>query len=639
MSFILLVYCFYLNHYKDRLIESWARAALMWVGIAYFSLEFLSILSMVNFRSLIILWGGQDLVLLAWILVHRKRENKKGTSLEKDFLIRLASILYRNLIWVFLSAGLIYLAIRTVPYNWDSMTYHLPRIANWAQNHSVEHYATHDIRNIVSPVLAEFINLHVYVLSGNKDYFVNLLQCFSAITNVWLVYEIARKIGCSRHYAQLAAFLFFTCPIAFGEALTTQVDQFATLWFLIFVYYYLDMIEDEYRFQYDKKTIGICLILGGCIAFGYLTKPSVLVGMALLAVLLLIKCIRKKESVKIIIRLLLLVVPELILLLAPELFRNICSFGSITLPIAGERQLVGTLNPLYVLVNGLKNYAFNLPTVYMEKSGPWIEIFIYRIADILRVAINDASISEDGREFALHAFRTYGHDTAVNDIIVWWFTLCLIWGIWRFRRQKNKMAGFYAMSAAMIFILFCCLVRWEPFVVRYMVSYLAMLCPVIACEIEDFREYMGNRVIATWPAAIILFMCSVELIGLVNFHRSISKLGDTERFNGYLYHQGNLYDDYKEVCDLIPGEVNGVGLIIDNGKYEYPLWQQLEEKEIYIRHIMVENASSQYEDANFIPDYIISSRMASETLEYHGQVYYLQKECEDNSNLWLYYAG
>ena len=159
------------------------------------------------------------------------------------------------------------------------------------------------------------------------------------------------------------------------------------------------------------------------------------------------------------------------LTLLPELLRNISSFGSISLSIAGQRQLVGTIKPAYILINGLKNYAFNIPTIYIPRSRHWMEAIVYRTAGILNVVIDDPCISEDGRVFFLHEARTYGHDTAVNDVIAWCFILCLIWGVYRFRKQKNEAGKFYAVAAAVLFILFCCIVRWEPFVSRYMISY------------------------------------------------------------------------------------------------------------------------------------------------------------------------
>lgn len=320
----------------------------------------------------------------------------------------------------------------------------------------------------------------------------------------------------------------------------------------------------------------------------------------------------------------------------PELLRNINSFGSISLPIAGQRQLVGTVKPAYVLVNGLKNFAFNLPTIYISRSEHWATAVVYRIAGILNVVIDDPSISEDGRVFSLHEFRTYGHDVAVNDVIAWCFILCLIWGIYRFRKQKNEAGKFYAVSAAAIFVLFCCIVRWEPFVSRYMVSYLAVLCPAIAYEAEDFRNCMGNRKIATWPEAIILFVCCVDLIGLVDFHRQISQVGSVDRFRGYFYSQNYLYDEYKEVCDMVPEETKKIGLFLDGDTYEYPVWQRLEGLDIYMNHIMVNNESSQFEDESFIPDCIISSFGEEEMLEYHDKKYYMQEECMDNAYLWLY---
>lgn len=116
------------------------------------------------------------------------------------------------------------------------MTYHLTRLPHWAQNGSIAHYVCHDISQIATPPLAEFVNLHIYILSGQNDYFVNLLQTFSYILAIFLIYKISLKIGCNQLFASLAALVFATTPIAFAEALTSQVDMFSGLWLVVFVY-------------------------------------------------------------------------------------------------------------------------------------------------------------------------------------------------------------------------------------------------------------------------------------------------------------------------------------------------------------------------------------------------------------------
>ena len=432
---IILMFLFFAKKNETRLLDAWIKAMMLWISIVYISLEILSVFSCVNYTALLAVWGGVDIILAICIAI-QKKQNLRTI---KETISVMVATLAGNKLWVFLSGIIIVLAVCTVPYNWDSMTYHLSRIANWAQNGSVAHYATHNIREIVSPVLAEFVNLHVYILSGKKDILFPLLQCSSMLTNIWLIYEIAGKIGCRKVYAYLAAFLFFTSPSAFGEALTTQVDQFATVWLLIFVYYCLDMISSEYRFKYESKTLEKCICMGLCIVWGYLTKPSVLVAIALLVIFLLWRCMERKDSFPSIAKLLACVTPGMFLMLLPELMRNVISFGSVSLPIAGQRQLVGTGKPLYVLVNGLKNFTFNLPNIYMYQGEHWLAAIVYRISAMLGVPIDDPSISEDGRAFFLHGARTYEPDTAVNSIIVLCFLFCMIWGggytVWPGRKR------------------------------------------------------------------------------------------------------------------------------------------------------------------------------------------------------------
>lgn len=206
----------------------------------------------------------------------------------------------------------------------------------------------------------------------------DLFQCFPVLTNIWLIYEITLKIGCRRLYTQMVAFLFYMAPIVFGEVLTTQVDQFSVVWLLIFVYYYVEMSDEEYHFRFNGEAIGKYLIMGSCIAFGYMAKTSVLLAIATFVLMLLILCIKRKDSVCIIGKLLLCTILVIMIILAPEFIRNIQSFGSVLLPIAGQRQLIGTLNSFYIFVNGLKNFTFNVPpNIYLDQSGHWAAAVVY----------------------------------------------------------------------------------------------------------------------------------------------------------------------------------------------------------------------------------------------------------------------
>lgn len=615
---------------KEKMIEAWIKAVILSTLIAYASLEILSLFSAVSFWPLAALWGIIS-VLLVFRLVWLLKREKAG----KEIWRALINTVKRNRIWVMLSLGLFILSVFTVPYNWDSMTYHLSRIAEWAQNRSVAHYSTSNIRELSSPVLAEFLNLHTYILSGKKDIFVNVLQCVSALTNVWLVYEIASKIGCKRRYACLASFLCFTSPSMFGEALTTQVDQFATVWLLIFVYYYLDVFLKKFRFQWERQIVFKCILMGVCLALGYLAKPSVLIGAAILVLILIVRCIMRKDSAWMIIKLLLCVIPVMAAIIAPEIIRNIVSFGAISTSGVGQRQLIGTLRPLYVFVNGLKNFAFNWPSIYLYDSDHWIAAIIYRVAGILGVEINHPAISEDGRLFELHEALKYEPDMAVNPIIVMCFTVCIIWGIWHFKRQRNSLGREYALLVSGIFLLFCCAVRWEPFVSRYMISYLALLCPMIAFEVEDMGKSLARYDQYVYP--VIIFMCCVELFGLSLYHVNIAWQERADRFAGYFHNNRGLYTEYNEVCGYLEGcGENDLGLFMGIDSYTYPIWARLDKHMGKIGHVMVGNESAVYAETDFVPEYIISDQVKEAELEIKGEKYVLMSLSSDNTILWLY---
>ena len=428
----------YLCHYNanEEKLYIYIKALVNWMIYAFLAAEGLSLFHGVTRINLIIAWLIYDIVLLI-IFVLRLWRGKitfplKG--IEKTFFTG-------NFVLFILGIVSLLLAINTVPYNWDSMTYHLPRIVHWRQNGSVQHYASNIVRQVTSPVLAEFVNLHVYVMMDGNDRFLNVLQSASYITNAILVYGITEKLCAGeKKAARVAAFLFMTMPIAFGESLTTQVDQFAAIWVLGLAYLLLKYVKYDKKFAWDKKTVVDTFYMSIIIAFGYLAKPSVMAAILLLAVWLLVVSIRRKDDLFIVLKLLTVSIVTVGLFVMPEIVRNVYTFHAISAPIAGAQQLIGRKNPLYILINFIKNFVWNLPTIYLKGSTMIPEAMVYKLAGMLSVDINDPGIAESGRAFAMITPRSFSHDSAVNPIVFYLWMLSWIWFMCKVVK-KVRMGG------------------------------------------------------------------------------------------------------------------------------------------------------------------------------------------------------
>lgn len=630
LAFILL-FVFW-GFYRRVKIERVIYAVIAWNVWSFLLVEILSLYQRLNRTGIVCAWGVLDSILLVTIIVKRRSFVLNG---HKCFLgwRNWKKIYILPLILALIVLGL---ASVTVPYNWDSMTYHLSRMAYWAQNESVAHFAVTDVRQLSSPVLAEFINVQVYILSSNSDYLLNLLQAGSYIVNAYFLFEIAKKLGCKEKFALMGTLLFMTMPIAFGEALTTQVDQFATVWFLIFVYYFIDLYECE-RIDVTKAVVLRAILLGLCVSFGYLAKPSVDIGMAALLLILFVKCIKRKDRIVDLLKIVMSVIPFVVLPLVPELARNFQTFSAFSDPIAGKRQLIGTWAPNYVIINMVKNFAHNIPNIYMYDSAEWIAKVVIVMAGIMGVNINDVSISEDGQQYVMNSVPAYGHDTATNPIVLILASISFVYCLIRFKDNKGKGRN-YTIYITITFLVFCALVRWEPFVSRYMLSYLSALCPMIAWQVQEISEKCKAQFIRTSIVPIICFCIITEGFSLIRYHQEIWNEEASVRPYAYFYHNKSLKEDYFEVIEWIKNsDCQKVGLCVSSNQFLWPIWSMLEEKDVQMQYVLVNNSSSQYENFDFTPDCIITDRsLENEQIEVHGGTFERVEDFADNQNLWTY---
>jgi 4-amino-4-deoxy-L-arabinose transferase-like glycosyltransferase len=512
------------------------------------------------------------------------------------------------------------------PYNWDSHTYHLTRIAEWTQNKTVAHFATANTRQVGSPVLAEYVNAVEYLLLGQNDALVNMLQWFSYLTSAGFVYLITQKLSGGRKTCIFASFLYLAMPIAFAESTTTQADNYATMWLLFFVYIILDFIISEEKLLLDKKTITKVVVMSLCISLGYMSKPSVCAAMLVFLLWLLIRCIKKKESSKVVLSLVILAAIVTIIPNVPEWIRNFQTFGSFSSSEVGAKQIVGTTKPHFIAINFLKNFVWNLYIPGLSGINAFITKAVYALAKVAHnVNVNNPMIAENGIAFAYpeDSVSWYSCDQAHNPVLFWGAIISAICILVN-RKKLNKKTWYkFSKCAILAYVLFCVILRWEPFINRYLIAYLTLLCPMVAITIQSL--WKNKKRIAKSVALITIILCSINVLFTAEYEM---KDHIFKRPEGYF--AGNNYEnDYISVCSYVQTRnYIEIGLYFGEDSFEYPIWALLKNKGITIHQVSTDNDTTKYEDYLFIPECILVSDKVeynSDTLICNGTTYAINR--------------
>ena len=135
-----------------------------------------------------------------------------------------------------LTVFLALIGLLTPTMNWDSLTYHLPRVMHWAQQSSVRHYPTDCISQLQMGPFSAFLQTHLFLLWGS-DRLANLIQWAAmagcAIVAPWVALQLAPSPGANSTRLQvLAALLVVTLPTGVVEAVTPQTDYVTAFWFI-----------------------------------------------------------------------------------------------------------------------------------------------------------------------------------------------------------------------------------------------------------------------------------------------------------------------------------------------------------------------------------------------------------------------
>jgi Dolichyl-phosphate-mannose-protein mannosyltransferase len=461
--------------------------------------ELLSALDRLTFGALVLSWGA---LLLAGAVLAVGRVTVPERSGPRALARSLPALELAMTIWITLVVALTgLLAIQTVPTTWDSMTYHLARVANWAENQSVAFYPTHVPRQLYQPPWAEYAMLHLYVLAGG-DRLVNLVQWGSMAGSLVGVSLIAGQLGAGRRGQILAAFVCATIPMGILQSMTTQNDYAVALWLVCMVHGLLALGRGPGPLPSVR--------VGAALGLALLTKGTAyLFAAPFLAVFVWMgrnRSLIRKVGQTLVIVLCALAVND------AQYLRNVILFGSPLGPVRqGEYSYPNKELSLRILAsNVVRNIGVHLGTPFPGVNAA-LQRSIEATHRIIGIAPDDPRSTWPGARLEITAPVAH-EDLAGNGLHLVLLMLATA-AAWRARVQGPVRA--YAACLVAGFLLFSLLLKWQPWHSRLQLPWFVLGAPAIGVALERLRPRLLALALVILAATSLYFLTANPAHALV----------------------------------------------------------------------------------------------------------------------------
>jgi hypothetical protein len=578
--------------------------------LVIFITEGLSYFSLVTFTGILLCWLLTSLSLLGILLY--KRVPLIQTF--KEVVSTATGILrFGWMTWIITAIVLVslFLALLYPPNNYDSMTYHMARVAHWIQNKNISHYPTHVLRQLVYQPFAEWEILHFQVLTGG-DRLANSVQLFYFIACISAVSLITKDLGGSVKQQLSSAFFAGTIPMAVIQSNTTQNDIVVAFFILGFAYYTIQITR--------KLTFTQLLLAGSALGLAFLTKGTSYIyvllfcGWYLVALLkdyrLPLKTILRKAATYALI-------PAIALLLnmgffSRNLFLNNSPLGEANKDTGNEGM---ALKPVAFVA--IKNVMNHFPVTGNMK------VALTKKAEDLGVDINDPGYSFMPVNWMYEGIY-YHEDYMQNYIQV---LLILLTSLFFFFKKDlyNNRLSYYALFVFTILttsFLYCLLLKWQPWSNRLQIALFMCFSVLLGMEIGRLNKWLQLPFYF-----VVLIYCRGALFKSSNHPFPFNKTAYRYPFEASLI--PNAVKECQTYLDQKP--YTKLSLYIGADSWDYPYYKFLSHSNGIsrtIKHFQVNNESSIYFE-NFVPDALITLETGRDKYTLYGKDYYRTRVFKD----------
>jgi hypothetical protein len=560
VNFLLTWLCVY------RKETGWRSAfilSFLYIGVFVWGLtEILGFFKALGFTGILCGWTGYGIVLLVVFVFSRK---KRKMQIEK---LRPLSFC-----WEYCALGIIlcitfFVAAAYPPNNWDSMTYHLPRIEHWLQNKSLAHYYTSNIRQTLSAPFAEMLILQGRALSGD-DFLMNLVQWFSFLGSIIGVSRIAAHLGLNRKGQTAAALFFATVPMAILQASSTQTD-------LVESFCIVCLVE---RFFVWRKTGAFREAIDFGIALGLAvlakgTAYPVAFPFVLYFAIISIRHFRDRFPGACSAAL------ACLMLNLPHYIRNYNFFSD---PIGIHPGTISNFSFKSFVITFLAGINSNIAVPLSYSMRLRLENLLGKLWIVLGVDKTTFPLGFPEITGIRYLFRFY-EDDAINFFHI---ILIIVAFVLVFRGAKRKE---YALAVIGSWCMFAFFISWQPYITRLQLPLFALSASVFSFALEKtsyvkFRNY-----------SLLLLACFSLLPLLLNKNRPL--LPVFQKANPQITNEeiiwntprekimfssknrqpdrDNMFENYMNACAaIVQMKPDTIGLVIGGDAWEYPLWSYI----------------------------------------------------------------
>jgi hypothetical protein len=570
--------------------RAFLRAALLTGTYTVLATEVLSLFSAITQVGLALAWGLPATALWGLDLWKWKKAGfpRSGVCLPDQWFERLMLLVV--CLVMTLAAVIAWFA---PPSTWDSLNYHMPRVAQWAQARAVRPFATGiEVQNNMPPGAEEAI-LNLYVLAGS-DRVANFVDWFAFVGSLIGVSLIAGQLGGSRSAQMLSSVLAATLPSALAQASSTMPDLAAGFWLVIAVSEVLGFRQQGFR-------LGNAAFAGLAAGMVLVTKPAeapFLVPFGLWGGWMVLR----RPGLRCALGSAAVAVACVLALNGWSLLRTQEIYGSVLAPERVATHANELRTPSGIASVLLRNIALNLgtPSPHLNRA---VYLAVVTIHDWIGVDPNDPRTTSVG-VFRVRAPSVH-EDLAANPLHLAVGMLILAGLLWRRPAGVQTLLAYVAAVAGGL-VLFSWAFKWQIFGNRFQLPMFIIFCPITAIGLG---RLLPAR--AVWASALVFALaCWPWLTGISSrplIRRADSFVGSvlaqsrqTLLFANALY----LKDALESVGGLIrDSRCSTVGLALSGSAPEYLIWSVLgaPRSDLRVEWIVAGTPSARFADPDFAP--------------------------------------